>query len=133
MCSKILVEVKGDFAVRAGLESVTGLLKFLLYAFIIVELAIYDNLPRPVFVRDRLIASGQVNDAQPCVSKSDVPIWRYPIALAIRPAMPKSLGRLFERLSGDWCTRRENGNNSAHLGNSSYTGQFQISTQPSEI
>jgi hypothetical protein len=95
-----------------------GLFKLLLYAFVIVELAVYDDLPGAVLVRDGLIASGQVNDAQACVPETDVSVRRYPIALAVRASMTKGFRRIFESHPGDWCGRRENGNNSAHLQNS---------------
>src|SRR5580658_4095736 len=116
--AEIFIKVKGDFTVGARLQMMPGLFKLLLYAFVIVELAVYDDLPGAVLVRDGLIAGGQVDDAQACVPETYLSVRRYPIALAVRASMTKGFCRVFESDLGDRSGRRENGNNSTHLQNS---------------
>ncbi len=53
----------------------------------VVELAVDDDVERLVFVGDRLIAGGQVDDAQPRVSEARAPVRGRPGRLVVRAAM----------------------------------------------
>ena len=53
----------------------------------VVELAVDDDVERLVFVGDRLIAGGQVDDAEPRVSEARTPVGRRPSRLVVRAAM----------------------------------------------
>ncbi len=53
----------------------------------VVELAVDDDVERFVFVGDRLIAGGQVDDAQPRVPEAGAPVRGRPRRLVVRAAM----------------------------------------------
>ncbi len=53
----------------------------------VVELAVDDDVERLVLVGDRLIAGGQVDDAQPRVPEARAPVRGRPRRLVVRAAM----------------------------------------------
>ena len=64
---------------------------------IIVDLAVADDLDGPVFVRDRLLAAGKVDNTQPPHRQSDA--GRGKKAFIVRPAMPQRVRHLTEERS----------------------------------
>jgi hypothetical protein len=79
--------VQRDLAVRFRLEMVPLGLKVAADRLEVVELAVGDDVERPVFVGDRLIAGGQVDDAQPRMAQPDAPVGRGPDRLIVRSAV----------------------------------------------
>ena len=89
----VLVQVERDLAVRAGPQPVSRAFELALDPLEVVELAVHDDLPPPVLVRDRLIAGHQVDDAEPRVAQPHPSVRRDPMPLAIGSAMVQSRGR----------------------------------------
>ena len=67
----------------------------------VVELAVHDDVPPPVLVRDRLIAGHQVDDAEPGVAQPHASVGRDPVPLAVGTAVIQSGGRPLQRLRRD--------------------------------
>ena len=60
-----------DFGVRVGAERVTAREQFGADLGEVVNLAVEDDLDRAVLVRERLIARGQIDDAQAPMAEAD--------------------------------------------------------------
>ena len=95
--AEVLVEVQGDLAVGAGAEAVASALEVALHALEVVELAVDDDPQALVLAGDRLIAGGQVDDAEPGMAQPDPPVRRDPRPLSVRPAMMQPRRRPLER------------------------------------
>src|SRR5437867_4810867 len=106
--------MKRNFAVGARPKLVSSLFKLLLNRLITVELTIHDDPKRFVLVRDWLISSRQVDDAQPRVSQTDSTVGRDPVALSVRAAMTETHCRLLQRLGANGAMLRKYRYNSAH-------------------
>ncbi len=63
--AELLVGVDHHLGVRPGLESMAELREKVAQALVVVDFAIEDDPERPVFVRDRLMASLDVDDGEP--------------------------------------------------------------------
>src|SRR6516162_3984427 len=61
----LLVRVHNRFRIGCGVEAVAGLFELPAQLAIVVNLAVEDDPHGPILVVDRLVACGQVNDAQP--------------------------------------------------------------------
>jgi hypothetical protein len=61
---------------------------------VIINRAVEDDMDRFVFVRNWLVAAGQVNDAEP--SNRQTNAWLNEAAFVIRPAVPQSLRHLLK-------------------------------------
>ena len=70
----IFIEMQSDLAVRSGAETVPRFFQFALDRFVVVEFAVDDDAGASVLARDRLIAGGQVDDAEPGVPESNPPV-----------------------------------------------------------
>ena len=94
--AEVLIEVQSDLAVGAGAEAVATALEVALYAFEVVELAVDDDPQALVLAGDRLLAGGQVDDAESGMAQPDPPIAGDPGPLSIRPAVGELEGRLLQ-------------------------------------
>jgi hypothetical protein len=95
--AEILIEVKRDFAIGARAEAVTRSFQLLLNGFVAVELAVDGDVDALVFAGDGLIASGEIDDAEPRVTQGNAAVGGDPVALPIRTTMVKALGSTLER------------------------------------
>jgi hypothetical protein len=112
--AEVLVEMQGDLAVGPGAQVMPARFELALDRFIAVELAVHHD-PRPaVFTGDRLVAGGQVDDAQPGVAEPDHAIRRHPVALPVWAAMMEALGRAREGRLRDGMAAGDEGDDSAH-------------------
>jgi hypothetical protein len=89
--SELLVEMQCDLAVRLRPEAVTALLQFATLPLKIIELAVHNDVNALIFICDRLIPAGKVDDAQTGMAKADTVVGRQPHALMVRPAMDKRI------------------------------------------
>ena len=85
--AEVLVQVQRDLAVRSSPEAMPLGLQAAADRLEVVELAVDDDVERLVFVGDRLIAGGQVDDAQPRVSEARTPVRGGPGCLVVRAPM----------------------------------------------
>ena len=67
----VLVGVDDDFRVRPGAEAVALALQLIAELSVVVDLAVEHHGDRPVLVVDRLVAAGQIDDAQPRHAEAD--------------------------------------------------------------
>jgi hypothetical protein len=72
--ANLLVEVKGNLAVGAGTKTVASGLQIALDAFVVVELAVNDDVGTVVFGGDGLVAGDEIDDAEARVPESDAAI-----------------------------------------------------------
>ena len=112
--AEVLIEVQSDLAIGAGAEAVASALEVLLYALEVVELAIDDDPQALVLAGDRLLAGGQVDDAESGMAEPDPPIAGDPRPLSIRPAVGEPEGRLLQGGGRDRSPRRVHRRNPAH-------------------
>jgi hypothetical protein len=69
--SKILIEMKRDFAVAPGPQAMTGPFQFLLDCFVPIELAVADDRRPLILACDRLIARREIDDAEARMAQPD--------------------------------------------------------------
>src|ERR1700722_20194331 len=98
MGAEFLVQMQRNLAVRTRSKQMSAPLQFASLAFEVIELAVDDDVNPLVLVRDRLIAGGEVNDAQPCMTEPDALVGRRPNALAVRTAVVKGFGGALQSL-----------------------------------
>src|SRR5215469_1454697 len=84
---EVLVEMQCDFAIRPRAQMVSRAFELALNGFVIVELAVDDNVLAPILTGNGLVSGREVDDAESCVTQSYQPIRRNPLALSVRPAM----------------------------------------------
>jgi hypothetical protein len=108
----ILIQMQGNFAVRASSQSMPCLFEFVLDRLVAVEFAVNNDLKLFVLICDRLISGRKINDAQAGVPETDPGIRSEPIALAVRTTMAETLCSRFEYPASDRGMRRENSNDS---------------------
>ncbi len=98
----ILVQVQDDFRVAVGGEAMPAPLQFRAQFDVVEHLAVEDDPQAAVFIADRLVAAGEVDDAQAGVAKPHVRIAVH--AESVRAAVPnhaqhaQQYGRLNGRL-----------------------------------
>ena len=83
-----------------------------------VELAVDDDVDLPVLACDGLIAGRQVDDAQPGVPETDVPVIRDPPPLPVGAAVSEPSRSRLDRLNGHpslGCERRHDAAHPAAL------------------
>ncbi len=68
----LLVGVDDGLGVRVGLEAMTAVLELLAEILEVVDLAVEDDADGAVFVVDRLVAAGDVDDGQAAHAQADV-------------------------------------------------------------
>src|SRR4051812_46550441 len=95
--AEVLIEVQSDLAIGASAEAVASALKVLLHALKVVKSAVDDDAQPPALAGDRLLASGQVDDAESGMPYPAPPIVGGPRPLSIRPAVGESERRLLQR------------------------------------
>ena len=80
-------------------KTVPALLELASLTFEIVELTVYNDVDAPVFVGNRLIAGGEIDNAQTGVTQTDPLVIGNPNLLMIRPAMNEGFRSALKRLS----------------------------------
>src|SRR4029077_14041896 len=85
----------------------------------VVKLAVDDDPQALVLAGDRLLAGGQVDDAESGMTQPDPPVAGDPRPLSIRPAVGEPEGRLLQGGGRDRSPRRIHRRNPAH-GESSF-------------
>src|SRR5258707_4526 len=68
----LLVGVDDRLSVRVGLEAMTAVLELLAEILEVVDLTVEDDADGAVFVVDRLIAAGDVDDGQAAHAQADI-------------------------------------------------------------
>ena len=81
----LFIQVHDDLGIGVRIEAMTLLFKGRAQFDVIEYLAVETDPDSPVFVVDRLLAAGKVDDAETCRGKADLRIGE--IAVAVRPAM----------------------------------------------
>src|SRR5689334_1211524 len=84
--------MKRDLAVGSGAQAMAGPFQFLLDRFVAIELAVADDRRASVFAGDRLIAGGEIDDAEARVAQTHFAVGAQPVTLAVRAAMLQACG-----------------------------------------
>src|SRR4051794_2842159 len=92
------------------------LFEFLLDGFVTVELAVDGNTSALTLAGNRLIAGGEIDDAEARVPQGNAAVWRDPVPLPIRSAMMEALRGTLHGCCGHCVTTGEKRDNSAHSG-----------------
>ena len=79
-----------------------------------VELSVHNNPRSPILARDRLVARGEIDDAQARVSKPNSPVLRYPLALPVWATVIKTTRCALKHFGGHTIATRKNGYDSTH-------------------
>ena len=87
--AEVFVEVQRNLAVRPGAERVAARLEFEADPLEVVELAVGRDVQPAVFIRDWLLAGGEVDDAQARVAQTRPAVPGDPRAFGVRPAVPE--------------------------------------------
>lgn len=96
-----------DLAVRAGGEAVAARLELAADPLEVIELAVDHRVHRAVLTGERLIAGGEIDDAEPRVAEPDPPRRTDPLLAAVGAAVMKGLGRSAQRCFGDAMVLRD--------------------------
>jgi hypothetical protein len=83
----LLVEMDERLGVAVGAEAVPTCAQLGAQLDIIVNLAIEDDVDRSILVRNRLMAAGQIDNAQPADRETDSGFLE--VAFVVRAAMPE--------------------------------------------
>src|SRR5207245_2637195 len=97
----VLVEVQGDLAVGSRAEAVAPPLQVAAESLEVVELAVDGDPPRAVLAGDRLVAGGQVDDAEPGVPEPGPAAVGDPDPLAVGAAVGEPPGGVLQGLGVD--------------------------------
>jgi hypothetical protein len=95
----VFIEVDNSFSIRAGDESVPASEQFLAKFRIVINFTIQEHPDGSIFIADRLVAAGDINNAEPPMAQTDSAI--HINALVIRTAMTQSSVHLLYVLPGD--------------------------------
>src|SRR5439155_17997297 len=90
----LLVEMDKRFGITVCFEPVPAFFQACAQLQIIINRTVEDDMDRFVFVRNWLVAAGQVNDAEPPNRQTNA--WLHEIAFVIRPAVPQRLRHLLK-------------------------------------
>ena len=131
--AEVLVEMQRDLAVGFRAEPMAARLELGADALEVVELAVHHDVDRPIFVRDRLVAGGEVDDRESSVAERRPMVGRHPVLLPVRPAMVERRHAGEHRLGVDRrpprqyrgdsthdCLAEEGGTNGAFRSNGQY-------------
>jgi hypothetical protein len=77
----VLVQVDDDFDIRIGPETMAGGLQVSTQFLVVVDFSIAHNRDRAIFIRNRLIAGLQVNDAQSAEAETDAWLNKVPVPI----------------------------------------------------
>ena len=83
--SPLLVRVGDDFGVRRRGEAMTEVAELVPQLEIVVDLAVLQRPEAPALVGERLVASFEIDDRQPCACDADPPVQQEPCS--VRAAM----------------------------------------------
>src|SRR3974390_1501356 len=86
----VLVKMQSHLTVRPSSELMAALLQVASLPFKIVKLPVGNDVDTCILVGDRLIAGGEIDNAQARVAKGDTPICRNPGTVAIGATMMES-------------------------------------------
>src|SRR3954447_5616240 len=89
-------------------------LEFSLDGFELVELSVDDDPRAPIFAGDRLIACREIDDAQACVSKAGLAVFRNPLALPVGTTVIEAVRRALKNFGRHAIATRKNGDDSTH-------------------
>jgi hypothetical protein len=95
----IFIEVDNSFSIRAGDESVPASEQFLAKFRIVINFTIQEHPDGSIFIADRLVTAGDINNAEPPMAQTDSAI--HINALVIRTAMTQSSVHLLYVVPGD--------------------------------
>ena len=112
--AQILIQMESNFAVGSRTQAMAGCFELFLNCFVAVKFAVDDDVRAFVLAGDRLIAGGQVDDAQPRVPQGDEAIRGNPLPLPIGSAVIQTLRGSVHRRFRDRIAAREERNNSTH-------------------
>ena len=107
--AEVFIKVQCDLTVGARAKAVATTFEVALDTLEIVELTVDDDPHALVLAGDRLLAGGQVDDAEPGMSHPNPPIGSDPRSLAVGTAMGEPRGRLLQdsgrnrRTGGAYC------------------------------
>jgi hypothetical protein len=110
----VFVQVQGDLTVRLRAKPVPALLEFGPDPLEIVELAVDDDMDGLVFIGDRLVTRGEVDDREPRVTQGNPTIGSDPVGASIWAAVVQHIRPRAHRVGSDGGVAGENGSDSAH-------------------
>ena len=110
----LLVEVEKYLAVGARTQAVAAHDELALVASVVVELTVHDDVELLILVGDRLVAGGEVDDAEPRVPHAHPSVRRDPLSLPVGAAVVQRLGGAPERVGGDRAVAGEDRDDAAH-------------------
>ena len=90
----LLVEMDERFGITVRFQAVPAFFQACAQLQVIINRAVEDDVDRLVFVRNWLVAAGQVNDAEPPNRQTNA--WLSEVAFIIRPAVPQRLRHLLK-------------------------------------
>ena len=101
--AEIFIEVNDRFCIRFGSEAVPAADQFFAQTTIVVDFSIQGNPDGLIFIRDRLMPSGEIDNAQPAIAQSQGAF--HVMTFIVRAAMGQGTcggteRRLFHRSPG---------------------------------
>ena len=91
LCAEVLIEVQRNLAIRTSAQVVTRVFEIMPNRLVAIEFAIRYDPNSFILARNRLISGRKVDDAEPRMTESNSTIGTYPMALAVRTPVRKSL------------------------------------------
>ena len=89
-------------------------LKFALNPLILIKLPIGNDVGAVILARDRLVAGGEIDNAQSSMAQSNAIVPADPLALSVRPTVIERLRCAFKRCRRNRLAARVDSHNSAH-------------------
>src|SRR6185503_13834224 len=108
--------MKGDLAIRPGPEAMARRAQLALDPLEVVKLPVHHDVPAAVLARDRLVARGEVDDAEPCVAEADAAVRGDPVPLPVGAPVVQSGGGVGQGDGRDAAVRVVDRNDAAHQG-----------------
>src|SRR5262249_28550193 len=122
----LFVQVQDRLRVRVRLEPVPAVDQEGAQAAVVVDLSVKDDRAGAVLIKDRLMAAGHVDDAQPPEAQTGIAVDVVPVV--VRAAMDDRVRHLLEQMKRHRLTGAEviNATNPAHTLPLPYSGFFMI-------
>ena len=108
----LLVQVDEHLGVAVRAEGVAGALELAAQLWVVVELAVLDDVDGAVLVRYRLVAGLEVDDREPAGGEADGPVDEDSVAVGAAVEQPRAHAR--EPLGVDGPARRDDSADPAH-------------------
>jgi hypothetical protein len=97
----VFIQMQRDLAVGLRAEAMPARLQLGADALEVVEFAVHDDVDRPIFVGDRLVAGGEIDDREPGVAECGATVGRHPVLPAVGAAVVERRRSGQHRLGAD--------------------------------